>query len=124
MLHYLFDHNYDNYVALSMVITVIGITFCIFNSYREFDNVVTERQIDSTRVHEGLPTDITLTPEDFRNHPELVEIFGVADTDNNLAVALESNEHFEQVHNQFTAIDYDNLMTLYEIIADFISSFI
>jgi uncharacterized Zn finger protein len=114
--------NFDNYVPLSIAITIIGITFCLINSYREFDNVVMERQIDTTRVHEGLPTDITLTPEDFRTHPELVEIFGLSDTDNNLHLILESNEHFEEVQNQFAAIDYNALMTIYEIVDAFLSS--
>ena len=122
MYNLLSNYNFDHYVTLSIAISVIGITFCIINSYREFDNVIMERQIDTTRVHEGLPTDISLTPEDFRTHPELAEIFEGADTDNNLNIILESNEHFEQVQNQFAAIDYNNLMTLFEVIEAFISS--
>jgi hypothetical protein len=123
MLSFLSSQNFDNFIALSITITIIGMTFCIINNLREFDNVVMERQIDSTRVHEGLPTDITLTPEDFRTHPELAEMFGVTDTDTNLDLILESNEHFELVQNQLAAIDYNNLITLYEVIEAFISSF-
>jgi hypothetical protein len=127
MLH-LVSHpnfNFDNYITLSIAISVIGITFCVIKSYRGFGNVFTGRQIDSTRVQEGLPTDVTLTPEDFRAHPELAEIFEVADTDNNLDLVLESNEHFEQVQvqAQLQPVESDNLTALYDIIEAFISSF-
>jgi hypothetical protein len=126
MLHLLANQNFDNYnyiaISLAITVTILGLTFCLINSLREFDNVVMERQIDTTRVIEGLPTDFTLTPEDFRANLELVEIFGV--TDNNLNIILESNEHFELVKNQFATIDYNNLMTLYEVIEAFISYFL
>jgi hypothetical protein len=113
----------ENYVVISVAITVIGITFCIINSLNEFGNVTRVRQVDTTRMHEGLPTDVTLTPEDFRAHPELAEIFDVTDTNTNLNVALESNEHYEFIQNQFAAVDYDNLMTLYDIIEAFLTTF-
>jgi uncharacterized protein YpuA (DUF1002 family) len=137
MLNSLSNFNFDHYFALSIAISVIGITFCIINRYREIGNVGMERPIDTTRVHEGLPTDVTLTPEDFRANPELAEIFGVADTDNNLDILLESNEHFQQVENQLNAVenqlnavenqlnavDFNNLMPLYDVIVDFISNY-
>jgi hypothetical protein len=113
----------ENFVILSITITVIGITFCIINSLNEFDNVTRVRQVDTTRLHEGLPTDVTLTPEDFRAQPELAEIFDVTDTNTNLDIALENNEHYEFIQNQFAAVDYDNLMTLFEIIEAFFTSF-
>jgi hypothetical protein len=122
MLNFLTNLNYENYVILSITISVIGVTFCLVNSFSEFNNVTRVRQIDTTRVQEGLPTDITLTPEDFRAHPELAEIFGVTDTDNNLDLILESNEHFEYIQNQYTVIDYDSIITLYDVIEAFIST--
>lgn len=115
--------NLENYIILSITITVIGGTFCIINSFHLFSNVTRVRQVDTTRVQEGLPTDVTLTPEDFRAHPELAEIFDVTDTNTNLNVALESNDHYEFIENQFAEVDYDNLMTLYQIIEAFLSSF-
>jgi hypothetical protein len=115
--------NMDNFVTLAIAITVIGLTLSLINSYIQYSNNV-QGQIDSTRVHEGLPTDISLTPEDFINHPELVEIFGVQDQDNNLNLNLESNEHFEQQQNQPPAVDYTDLDTIYDIVENFISSFL
>ena len=116
--------NMDNYQTICFAITAIAITFCLINNFRNFDNVTMVRQIDTTRVHEGLPTDITLTPQDFRTHPELAQIFGVTDPDNtNLDIALESHEHFERVENQLANINYDNLMTFYDILEAFFQSF-
>jgi len=115
--------NMDNFVTLAIAITVISITLSLINSYIQYSNNV-QGQIDSTRVHEGLPTDVTLTPEDFINHPELAEIFGVQDTDNNLNLNLESNEHFDQQQNQPPAVDYTDLETIYDIVENFISSFL
>jgi hypothetical protein len=123
MLNFLAFQNFDHFTTLAVSITVIGITFSLINNLRQFNNVILERQIDTARVHEGLPTDMTLTPEDFTNHPELAEIFGVTDTNSNLNLILESNEHFEQVENQLAAIDYNNLITLYEVVEAFITSF-
>jgi hypothetical protein len=114
----------ENYVVLSITITFIGLTIGLINSYSEFGNVTRVRPVDTTRVHEGLPTDVTLTPEDFLAHPELAEIFDVTDTNTNLNVALESNEHYEVIQNQFAAVDYDNLMAIYDIIEAFFSTFI
>ena len=133
MLSFISTYNFENYLVISMTITVIGISIGIINSYNEFGNIIRLRQVDATRVLEGLPTDVTLTPEDFIANPELAEIFGVTGTDTNLEIALESNEHFEFIQNElaqnelaqneFAPIDFDNLMALYEVIEAFISSF-
>ena len=45
-------------------------------------------------MYEGLSIDVTITQEDFTNHPELAEILGVTDTTTNVEILLESNEHF------------------------------
>ncbi len=98
----------------------MGVTYCMIRSINVFDEVIpvrqeetpvaatttTVRQEDTTRVEEGLPTDVTLSPEDFAANPELAEIFGITDTNVNLDIALESNEHFEAVQNQAASIDY------------------
>ena len=127
MLSFFTNQNLDNYVVLSFTITIIGITYCLINGMNEFDNITSvrqdnvtrERQVDTTRVHEGLPTDVTLTPEDFIANPELAEIFDVTDPNTNLDIALESNEHYELIEN--AAVDNGNLVT--QIIEAFLSYF-
>jgi hypothetical protein len=131
--------NMDHYIAISITITFIGVAIGLFNNYNGFNNVTRVRQVDTTRVHEGLPTDVSLTPEDFINDPELAEIFDVTDNNTNLDIALESNEHYEFIENQNAeaeaaaeaaaaaaaeaGFDYDNLSRLYDIIEAFLSSF-
>jgi hypothetical protein len=132
-------------MTISIGISLLVLTVGLINGYRNYSNTVGgDRQIDTTRVHEGLPTDMALTPEDFRANPELAEIFGIADTDNNLDVILESNEHFEQVQNDqlvqdqlaqnqliqdqlaqdpFSPIDVNYLLSIYEAMEAYISNF-
>jgi hypothetical protein len=110
MIALIANQTYDNLLLLSVVITVIGASYSLFNNYTAFDDIPRERVVDSTRVHEGLPTDVTLTPEDFANHPELAEMFEVANTNNNFDLVLESNEHFERM--QDLAVAHDYLITL------------
>jgi len=125
MLNFFANSNFDNPIPISLAITVtvavIGITYGIISSLRELDNVILERPVDTTRIHEGLPTDLTLTPEDIRANPELAEIFDISDTDNNLNIILESDEHFELVQDQIAAIDY--LINLFEVIQHFLTNF-
>ena len=131
MLNNIPNFDLDIYVTICYTLSVVGmvgITVCFIYSYRLITyvpNVTPVRQTDTTRVEEGLPTDISLSPEDFRDNPELAEIFGITDPDTNLDVALESNEHFEQVQNQelmqeiqnqLTTVNTDNLTTANDII--------
>jgi uncharacterized protein YpuA (DUF1002 family) len=68
------------------------------------------RPTDLSRLEEGLPTDVSLTPEDFAANPELAEIFGVTDTNTNLNLNLESDQHFEavQTQNEINLDNFDN----------------
>jgi hypothetical protein len=123
MLNFLSNTNFDHYGALGLTISVIGVTCYVISNYSHFDNVFRMRQVDTTRVHEGLPTDVAITPEDFRDNPELAEIFDVTDTNSNLNIALESDAHFQAVQNQVVPEDYDHLTTLSQILEAFFSYF-
>jgi hypothetical protein len=116
-LKFLTDQNFNSLLIISVTIAVIGVSLTLINSYTEFDDVTGERVIDTTRVHEGLPTDVTLTPEDFINHPELAEMFDVTNTNKNLDLVLESNEHFEETRD--LAVDHENINSLLDMITDF-----
>lgn len=107
----------DNYITICYTLAISGMTFCLILSYRRMinDTRVRQLEIDTTRVDEGLPTDMTLTPEDFLANPELAEIFGVTDDNTNLDLMLESNEHFEEVQNQIATNNNDNLPISYDI---------
>jgi hypothetical protein len=124
MLINLYTLNQDNFMILICALTFLGLTYTVIHSYRTLNNATMVSQIDTTRVNEGLPTDMSLTPEDFAANPELAEIFGITDTNTNLDVTLESNEHFEQVQNQIAINNNDNLdedyfMSLYDDLSNY-----
>jgi len=87
-------------------------------------NQVQERQIDTTRVNEGLPTDVTITQEDFRNNPELAEIFGVSDTETDFNVNLESQQHLEMMENHSADLCYNDLMDILDALEIILSFFL
>jgi hypothetical protein len=91
---------------ISITIAFVGLTYVGVNSYINYHYINAARQLDAARqieaarVQEGLPTEVTLTPEDFINNPELAEIFGEAPFDDeNLGIILESNEQSEILEN-------------------------
>jgi hypothetical protein len=110
------ENNIIIVVAIASVsIIFVTITYSYVRSLGGIENISIERPIDYSRVYEGLPTDVTITQEDFTNHPELAEILGVTDTTTNVEILLESNEHFmllETIHSTFN------------IVVDFFSPFI
>jgi hypothetical protein len=117
------SNQFDNLVILAITISVLGLTFSIIRSYSQYIDITRLSQMDPSRIQEGLPTNVTLTPEDFRANPELAEIFEITDTNANLDVALESNQHFEAIQNQIAAGTYDNLLALYDVVVAYLSSF-
>jgi len=123
--NFLYSQFSDNILVLSLAasITALGITYGMIKGLHHMGYVNTERQIDTTRVDAGLPTDVTLTPEDFRANPELAEIFEITDTENDLNLILESQEHLEMIEAQQTAFDSNNITALFEYIEDVISYF-
>jgi hypothetical protein len=101
--------NFENVFILSRAVA----SFCI--AYAYYNNIYfINREIDANRTGQGLPTEVSLTPEDFRDNPELAEIFEVSDLDTNLDLNLETNEHLNvQEHldgvggaNGFSPLDY------------------
>jgi len=88
--------SYGLFFVFSYYYTVFGLVFLfVLGNGR----IIVRRPVDAGRAEEGLPTDVALTQEDFRNNPELLEMFGITDADNNLEFNLESNEHFDIVNN-------------------------
>ncbi len=52
-----------------------------------------------------LPNKIILTPEEFKQDPDLLELFGITDIDNNLDLTIETNEHLEYLEYQEAVAD-------------------
>lgn len=100
----------DTYFTVCFTLICSCITICLIYNCRVIMNNPMINQIDTTRVNEGLPTDMTISPEDFAADPELAEIFGITENNTMLNVNLESNEYFEEVQNQIEIINRENIM--------------
>ena len=142
-----FYQSVENVSFIIAAIIVVGLTIAHINVHIINTNVPFVRPIDSARAAEGLPTEVTLTPEDFRDNPDLAEIFDVTDVNNDLTINLEGNDHLnfadnlENIHNQgllrqenlndnlnivenlMATIDLNYLMEIYQVIEAFFSTF-
>ncbi len=93
-------------IGITLVTLSIGLynhTMMLINCQTLISKLNGDRPIDLARVHEGLPIELGLTPEEIRANPELLEIFGheIEDLNNpNLNFTLESEVHSEQNINQ------------------------
>jgi len=96
------------YYGVFVTIAVMGVISEL--AYYYLTEGESERPIDAGRAAEGLPTDVTLTPEDLVNNPELIEIFDIDNVDENVNIILESNEHFEALQLQDTIAYFTQLI--------------
>jgi hypothetical protein len=86
---------YQNIQYFSIIIVTVisvGVAYKLYNRYATIYYINRVRQVEAERAQENLPTEVSLTPEDFRLNPELAEIFEVTDLDNELDLNLETNE--------------------------------
>jgi hypothetical protein len=119
MLNLLFNQNFDSLVIIVSAITTVGLALSLYNGYTEHYYINRVHQAEAARVQEGLPNQITLTPEDFAKNPELAEILEVTDVNKDLNLNLETIEHIEHLENQDAAIE---VMDIIEVIEDFLSA--
>lgn len=112
-------------IAVATLSVGVAYKYYIYNTETTLLNRV--RQVEAVRAQDGLPSEVTITPEDFRLNPELAEILGVTDLNNNVNVALETNAHLELIQFQETMEDQHNLMeniTNYVLHTDFLEDII
>jgi len=67
-------------------------------------------QVEAARAQDGLPSEVTITPEDLRLNPELADILGITDLNSNVNVALETNAHLDYIQFQETVADQQNMI--------------
>src|SRR6266478_5973295 len=66
-------------IGMTLVTLSIGLynhTMMLINCQSLISKLNRDKPIDLARVHEGLPIELGLTPEEIRANPELLEIFG------------------------------------------------
>jgi hypothetical protein len=103
-----------NLIMLVGTVASIVLIASLFSNYITM-NQVSERAIDLTRAHQGLPTDVSIDPSDFTSAAEYADFMATLAQGgaNNVNIALESSEHSQYLDFQEAAInpiDYIDLL--------------
>ena len=109
-LNLLFSHSYGTISLIFSVTVSAVITYKFYN----FDKGITlsDRLIkeEAIRAQQGLPSEVTITPEDFRLNPELVDILGVTGDNESVNISLETKTQFEYIQFQETVQAHNNFI--------------
>src|SRR6267378_47173 len=109
-LHQIFQQALGSVSLMIVAAVSVGASYYTYVCYTETTLFNRVRQVEATRAQEGLPSEVIITPEDLRLNPELVDILGITDLNNNVNVALETNAHLEYIQFQETMIEHHNFM--------------
>jgi len=122
-----FQTSFVNTLALittGLVIIVIAHRWYVIYTHNNLLNRMVETRL--VRAEEGQAIDLTLTAEEFRDQPELIEIFGQPEGENGLNINLETQQELEFIEFQvglpdprnILEITGDHLMELIEALLD------
>jgi hypothetical protein len=115
-------HAVDYVFYLSTAIGGICLAYRFYVASTNYYLMHRAAQIDAARAQEGLPNEVTLTAEDFRQNPELAEIFDITDIDNNnLDINLETNEFVQLQEFQGATAGGIDPMAIIELITNLIN---
>jgi|SRR6267154_3583009 len=108
-LSFIFSNSYGT-ISLIFTATVSAvITYKFYNYDKGITLLNRLTKVEAARAEQGLPSEVTITPEDFRLNPELVDILGVTGGNESVNISLETKAHLEyfqfqetvQAHNSF-----------------------
>jgi len=103
-LHQIFQQALGSVSLMIVAAVSVGASYYTYVCYTETTLFNRVRQVEATRAQEGLPSEVIITPEDLRLNPELVDILGITDLNNNVNVALETNAHLDYIQFQETVV--------------------
>jgi hypothetical protein len=106
-LYEIFHQTFNNISIIVITTVSVGIAYKFYICYTNYTLLNRVIQVEAARAQDGLPSEVTITPEDFRLNPELAEILEVTDVNNNINVALETNAHLEYIQFQDTIFAHD-----------------
>jgi hypothetical protein len=109
-LQYLIFKDISNVGIIAFAAVSVVAAYKFYVSYTEITLLNRVRQVEAVRAQDGLPSEVTITPEDLRLNPELADILEITDLNNNVNVALETNAHLEYIQFQETMIDHQNFL--------------
>jgi hypothetical protein len=80
-------------IWLSIIIGVGGYRFYVYYTHHTLLNRMLETTLE--RAEEGINSGVTLTPEDFRQNPELAEMLNITGVEEEININLETQEQVE-----------------------------
>jgi len=101
-LHQIIQQSLGSISLIIVAVVSVGASCYTYVYYTENTLINRVRQVEATRAQQGLPSEVTITPEDLRLNPELVDILGITDLNSNVNVALETNAHLDYIRFQET----------------------
>jgi len=116
-LQSLFSAGMSGVAIIAATVVSVGVAYKFYVYYTEITLLNRVRQVEAVRAQDGLPSEVTITPEDLRLNPELADILGITDLNNNVNVALETNAHLEYIQFQETMIEHQHFL---EHIVDYV----
>jgi hypothetical protein len=83
------------FVVICVSLAIIEAGYRMYTQYHH--DQLLNRMVESNlvRAEEGINNDVTLTPENFIQNPELAEIFDITDVENGININLETQEQTE-----------------------------
>jgi hypothetical protein len=109
-----FSSYLSNFPLIVFGVASAGVAYTIYSSYIEYYNLNRLIEVENLRTQQNLPNEVTITPEEFTQNPELIEMFGVTDVNNALNIPLEQNEHLAFLAAQN---NMDNIETALDIVS-------
>lgn len=119
-LNYIFSHSYGTFSLIFAATVSAVITYKFYNYDKGITLSNRLAKEEAARAQQGLPSEVTITPEDFRLNPELVDILDVSGVNESVNISLETKAQFEyfqfqetiQAHNNFIQSTVDFLADL------------
>jgi hypothetical protein len=118
-LNFIFSHTYGT-ISLIFTATVSAvITYKFYNYDKEITLLNKVTKEEAVRAQQGLPSEVTITPEDLRLNPELVDILGVTGNNESVNISLETKAQFEYIQFQETVQAHNNFIdSTVELLSD------
>ena len=109
-IQYLFSNWFSSVAVVATTVVSVGIVYKFYLFDKNLTLLERVSKVEAARAEKGLPSEVTITPEDLRLNPELVDILGITDLNNNVNVALETKAHLEYTQFQEMVMDHNHFL--------------
>ena len=109
-IQYLFSNWFSSVAVVATTVVYVGIVYKFYLFDKNLTLLERVSKVEAARAEKGLPSEVTITPEDLRLNPELVDILGITDLNNNVNVALETKAHLEYTQFQEMVMDHNHFL--------------